>query len=104
MRDYLGPILERKQREVRRRKAHRALAQAAFAQVVPARRDVDALARLRREGAALPRVIAEIKFRSPSAGLIRERRAGAIAALAAEYEAAGAAALSVLCDGPGFGG
>jgi indole-3-glycerol phosphate synthase len=49
-------------------------------------------------------VIAEIKLRSPSAGLIRPRHPGLVAAIAREYEAGGASAISVLCDGPGFGG
>ncbi|MEM1415974.1 MAG: indole-3-glycerol-phosphate synthase TrpC, partial [Myxococcota bacterium] len=62
------------------------------------------VAALRRRDAPLPRVIAEIKHRSPSAGLIRERRPGGVAALARAYATAGAAAVSVLADGPGFGG
>jgi indole-3-glycerol phosphate synthase len=62
----------------------------------------DFLAAIRRGGAALPRVIAEIKRASPSAGAIR---AGADAtAIAREYEAAGAAAISVLTDREFFGG
>jgi indole-3-glycerol phosphate synthase len=52
----------------------------------------------------LPRVIAEIKRRSPSAGEIRRRERGDVAQLATAYVAGGAAAISVLCDGPGFGG
>jgi indole-3-glycerol phosphate synthase len=49
-------------------------------------------------------VIAEIKRRSPSAGEIRRRERGDVAQLANAYVAGGAAAISVLCDNPGFGG
>ncbi len=48
------------------------------------------------------RVVAEVKRSSPSAGAIRE--ALDAPAQAARYERAGAAAVSVLTDGPGFGG
>jgi indole-3-glycerol phosphate synthase len=58
-------------------------------------------ARLSRRGEPT-RVIAEVKRASPSAGAIR---AGLDAvAQARAYAAAGAAAISVLTDGPGFGG
>jgi indole-3-glycerol phosphate synthase len=69
----------------------------AGAQEGPAR---DFLGALRAQGA--PAVIAEIKFRSPSRGLLRP--AFDVEAVAAGYARAGAAALSVLVDGPHFGG
>jgi indole-3-glycerol phosphate synthase len=49
-------------------------------------------------------VLAEVKFRSPSAGEIRPWSAGEGVRVAQAYERAGASAVSVLADGPGFGG
>jgi indole-3-glycerol phosphate synthase len=60
---------------------------------------LDAL--VRPEGHPL-RVVAEVKRRSPSAGELRADLDAA--ALAAAYEQGGAAAISVLTDGPHFGG
>jgi indole-3-glycerol phosphate synthase len=60
---------------------------------------LDAL--IRPEGCEL-RVIAEVKRRSPSAGELHPDLD--VASLAAAYEHGGAAAVSVLTDGPHFGG
>jgi indole-3-glycerol phosphate synthase len=99
--DFLGRILERKRREVARR-GRRASA------VAPdddgADRSARAVAALRRPRAEAPRVVAELKLESPSRGVLRVRVPGEIARIARSYEAAGAAAVSVLADGPGFGG
>jgi indole-3-glycerol phosphate synthase len=105
--DHLGAILERKRIENVRRRAHAQLAARlmnAAAVAPPQDRGALALARLRRAQRDPVRVIAEIKLRSPSAGAIRIRARGAVQALAREYEGGGAAAISVLCDGKGFGG
>lgn len=100
--DFLDAILDRKRREVARRRAHAALAPESSP--VAAERAASAVDALRRRGAATPRVIAEIKLRSPSAGMLRPRAPALVASLARAYADAGAAAVSVLCDGPGFGG
>ncbi len=96
MSDVLESILRRKAREVARR-ARRWEPSEARAE---SRGAPDALRRV--DGA--PRVIAEVKFRSPSAGAIRGRAAGEGARVARAYQAGGAAAVSVLADGLGFGG
>lgn len=100
--DYLGAIVARKRREIERRQAHRALMRTLAATPLDARGST-AIDALRRRGAA-PRVIAEVKLRSPSAGVLRPREVGGVARIAQAYVDAGAAAISVLCDGPGFGG
>jgi len=100
--DHLARIIERKRHEVARRVA-RAGRFVDFAERIPAPRG-DLLAPLRRVSGQPPRVIAEIKLRSPSAGVIRARVAGELETIGAAYQRAGAAAVSVLCDGPGFGG
>jgi indole-3-glycerol phosphate synthase len=90
----LAEILAAKRREVEAGRGR-----APRARTTPVR---DFAAALRRGGAARPRVIAEIKRASPTAGPIRP---GAdAAAIAAEYEAAGAAAVSVVTDAPFFDG
>lgn len=96
--DYLTPILERKRREIVRRRRHPL-------PVLPAvERVTHAYAALQRAQGQAPRVIAEIKRQSPSAGVIRPAARGDVAFLASEYVAGGAAAISVLCDHGGFGG
>jgi indole-3-glycerol phosphate synthase len=100
--DHLARIVARKRLEVERR-VRRAATFAALAQRAPTPIKGAAEA-LRRSPFELPRVIAEIKLRSPSAGEIRARRTGELCTIAAAYAEAGAAAVSVLCDGPGFGG
>jgi indole-3-glycerol phosphate synthase len=95
MSEHLDRILERKRREIlrRARRTPRPLTREPM--------DLDAL---RRSPGARPHVIAEIKHASPSGGVLRARTSGGVAAIARAYEANGASAVSVLCDGPGFGG
>jgi indole-3-glycerol phosphate synthase len=102
--DQLGRIMTRKRIEVARRQrfARFYAEQAAHRHLIGAPNEL-ALS-LRRPPMAAPRVIAEIKLRSPSAGQIRPRVTGEIVRIAQGYAAGGAAAVSVLCDGPGFGG
>ena len=103
MQDYLAAIVERKRAEIRRRLARASKGTVAL-DTSSADRGARAVRALRREAGALPRVIAEVKFRSPSAGVIRARGVGDVERVARAYERGGAAAVSVLADGPGFGG
>ncbi|HET8939232.1 MAG TPA: indole-3-glycerol-phosphate synthase [Polyangiales bacterium] len=102
-RDYLSPILERKARENVRRARH-VRAYTVSTQSVAADRGELACQALQRPAGQPPRIIAEIKRASPSAGSIRSYARGDIPWIANEYVLGGAAAVSVLCDGPGFGG
>ncbi|HLY50347.1 MAG TPA: indole-3-glycerol phosphate synthase TrpC [Solirubrobacteraceae bacterium] len=87
----LEPILASTRAEVERRRG----------QALPAREDGlrDFAGALKRAGIA---VIAEHKRRSPSAGAIREDLE--VEDVVRAYERGGAAALSVLTEGPNFGG
>jgi indole-3-glycerol phosphate synthase len=96
---FLTRILASKRDEVRRLSGARGELEAR-ATVASAPRDL--VAALRRPQGARLRVIAEVKFRSPSKGVLRAR--GDPALVAERYEANGAAAVSVLCDGPFFDG
>jgi indole-3-glycerol phosphate synthase len=92
----LEPILEATRAEVTRRRAS-----------VPVERlperpgDVRPFARVLADAPGVS-VIAEHKRRSPSAGVIRE--GASIEDVVCAYERGGARALSVLTDGPSFGG
>ncbi|MEM7437302.1 MAG: indole-3-glycerol phosphate synthase TrpC [Myxococcota bacterium] len=103
MTDYLSAILARTRRENLRRNRH---VRAMTARVRPpapkrGRAGIDAL---RRSSGAPPAILAEIKFRSPSAGSIRPWGAGEGVRIAKAYETNGASVVSVLADAPGFGG
>lgn len=94
--DILQRILDRKAEEVAERSARVSLdtLRARLADAPPARGFVAAITAKRDAG--LPAVIAEVKKASPSKGVIREDFDPA--AIAASYEAGGAACLSVLTD------
>ena len=94
--DILQRILDRKGEEVADRRARAPLdaLRARLADAPPARGFAAAIAAKRDAG--LPAVIAEVKKASPSKGVIRADFDPA--AIAARYEAAGAACLSVLTD------
>jgi indole-3-glycerol phosphate synthase len=103
--DVLSMILARKRIEVGRRRRWLDALDAVLNPVpFDAERGERAVACLRRGAASVPKVIAEVKFRSPSAGAIRPKPPGEVARVAKGYSEAGAAVVSVLADGPGFGG
>lgn len=97
---FLADILARKREEVQVRKAALPLAQL--------ERRLDGVGPTRSLEAALSlrggplKIIAEVKRASPSVGSI-DRNLDPVA-LAQSYQSAGASAISVLTDGPGFGG
>lgn len=101
MPDVLAEILTHKRGEVERRQRERPVSdlQRLVGYAAPRRNFYGAVSAPRRGG---PNLIAEIKKRSPSAGLIRP--AFDPVALAGRYEQAGAAALSVLTDEKYFEG
>ncbi len=107
--DYLSEILKRKRTEVRRRYRYQSALRHWVDQTrnadqagTHATRGANAVNMLRRRGAI--GVIAEVKFKSPSAGPIRVRAAGEGVRIAQSYERAGAKAVSVLADRAGFDG
>lgn len=97
--DFLRAIIERKREEIaERRSATSDAALERLCEAAPRRPSLRAA--LSRTGRPV-RVIAEVKRKSPSVGTIAEVDA---VALAGRYADGGAAAISVLTDGPGFGG
>jgi indole-3-glycerol phosphate synthase len=100
--DILKKILARKAEEITERSARMSMRELSerVAGMPPPRPFADALRARMDEGRA--GVIAEIKRASPSKGLLREDFEPAV--IAREYEAGGAAALSVLTDGDFFQG
>jgi indole-3-glycerol phosphate synthase len=103
MTDYLSDILARKRRENARRRRHVAAMVSVERAPAPERAERGIRALRRPEGQP-PSVMAEVKFRSPSAGWIRPWAPGEGVRVALGYERGGAAVVSVLADGPGFGG
>lgn len=103
MTDYLSEILARKRRENARRRRHVAAMESVERAAAPERAEHGVRALRRLEGQP-PSVMAEVKFRSPSAGQIRPWAPGEGVRVALGYERGGAAVVSVLADGPGFGG
>lgn len=101
MKTALDEIVARTARENARRHAHSLRPGSAK---FPGLKPDEALRALRRPAGDPIRVIAEIKFRSPSAGTIRSRQVGTVEALARDLSAHGAAAVSILADRPAFGG
>ncbi|MGD8316655.1 MAG: indole-3-glycerol-phosphate synthase [Myxococcales bacterium] len=103
MSDYLAAILARKRRENARRRRHLAAMRSVERHPEPSRA-TGAIEALRRLPGQPPAIIAEVKFRSPSAGQIRPWSPGEGVRVAQSYQRGGASVISVLADGPGFGG
>ncbi|MFC1735799.1 indole-3-glycerol phosphate synthase TrpC [Candidatus Hydrogenedentota bacterium] len=97
----LDEIIAHKRAEVDAQQARTPLAQLRR-QAETATRSRSFRSVLRRGNRKRPRLLAEIKFASPSEGVIR--KSGGVGALAGNYEAAGASALSVLTDEKYFKG
>jgi indole-3-glycerol phosphate synthase len=97
---FLADILARKRVEVdeRRQRTPDAALEAKLAGLPPTRSLFEALS---PPGGPV-QIISEVKRASPSVGRIDSNVDAA--ALAADYASAGAAAISILTDGPGFGG
>ena len=103
MTDHLSEILARTRRENLRRRKHVKAMRVVQREPDPERGERGVVALGRGDGAP-PAVLAEVKFRSPSAGSIRPWSPGEGVRVAQSYVRGGAAVISVLADAPGFGG
>ena len=96
----LDDIVASKQREIARAKER--LPEADLQRRVAGRRVERSFAQALREAEVRPALIAELKRKSPSRGMLRERFDPP--RLVQEFQEAGASALSILTDEPFFGG
>lgn len=96
----LRAIVERKRREVAGWKRRLEGVTSLRSRRTP----IDVTRALRKSEGAPGHIIAELKFRSPSAGVIRAHSDGEVVTICNAYESGGASMISVLADGPGFGG
>ena len=101
MSDILKAMIEKKRKEVAQRIVHsRAWLKTMDISNIPPYKD--AYQMFKKRTSVHIHVIAEIKFQSPSAGVIRTRYPGEVQNIALSYQKNGACVISVLADRPFF--